>query len=110
MALLDGTEFRVTSRATDGEVVVSVFGEVDMATAPELMATVRAALDVDGQRVVLDLANMAFIDSQGLKVLVDAYTRAREGRADRVVLRSPQPQARLVVEVTGLDKFLTIED
>jgi anti-anti-sigma factor len=109
MALLDGTEFKVTSRATGGEVVVSVFGEVDMATAPELMAAVRAALDVDEQ-VVLDLANMTFIDSQGLRVLIDAYTRAQAGRAARVVLRSPRPQARRVLEVTGLDEFLTIED
>lgn len=110
MALLDGTEFKVTSRATGGEVVVSVFGEVDLATAPELMAAVRAALEVDEPRVVLDLANMTFIDSQGLKVLIDAYTRAQAGRAARVVLRSPRPQARRVLEVTGLDEFLTIED
>jgi anti-sigma B factor antagonist len=109
MEVVDGTEFRVTSRATGGEFVVSVFGEVDMATAPKLLEAVGAALD-SGDTVVLDLAGMTFIDSSGLKVLVTAYKRADHLRAARVVLRSPQPQARSVLEVTGLDTLLTIED
>jgi anti-sigma B factor antagonist len=109
MATGDGTSFRITTRATGGEFVVSVFGEVDISTAPKLLEAMGAALD-SGDTVVLDLAAMTFIDSQGLKVLIAAHTRAQEGRLRRVVLRSPQPQARQVLEVTGLDRLLTIED
>jgi len=108
MASTDG-QFRVARVESDHEVVVAVFGEVDIATAPQLMQAVGAALD-NGGRVVLDLAEMTFIDSQGLKVLVQAYRANTSGRAARVVLRSPQAQARKVLEITGLDKLLTIED
>lgn len=109
MAVLDGTEFHVTSRATGGEVVVSVFGEVDLLTAPKLLEAMGSALD-SGDRIILDLAAMTFIDSQGIKVLVEAHRRAQSDHVDRVVLRSPQPQARKVLEITGLAKLLTIED
>jgi anti-anti-sigma factor len=109
MAAPDDTEFRVTTRATGGEFVVSVVGAVDRATAPQLLEAMGAALD-SGEKVILDLAAMTFIDSQGLEVLIEAHARAREGRLQRVVLRSPRPQARKVLEITGLDQLLTIED
>jgi len=80
-----------------------------MATAPLLLETVGVALDGEGT-VVLDLAGMTFIDSQGIKVLVEANKRAQLDRVRRVVLRSPQPQARKVLETTGLAKLLTVED
>jgi anti-sigma B factor antagonist len=73
------------------------------------MQAVGAALD-EGGRVVLDLAAMTFIDSQGLKLLMQAYRANTSGRAGRVVLRSPQAHARKALEITGLDKLLTIED
>jgi anti-anti-sigma factor len=109
MAVLDGTEFHVTSRATGGEFVVSVFGEVDMLTAPQLLEAVGVALD-NGDTIILDLAAMTFIDSQGVKVLVKAHDRAQQDRLKRVVIRSPRPQTRKVLEITGLAKLLTIED
>jgi len=105
----DETEFHVTYRATGGEFVVSVFGEVDIATTPKLLEAMRAALD-SGETIILDLAAMTFIDSQGLKLLVEAHARAQKGRLQRVVIRSPRPQARKVLEVTGLAELLTIED
>jgi len=110
MAELDRGGFGVSHhRNGDGEVVLSVFGELDMTTAPLLLETVGIALDGEGT-VVLDLAGMTFIDSQGIKVLVEANKRAQLDRVRRVVLRSPQPQARKVLEMTGLAKLLTVED
>lgn len=50
-----------------------------------------AALD-SGETIILDLAAMTFIDSQGLKVLVEAHSRAKQGRFQRVVIRSPRPR------------------
>ena len=70
----------------------------------------RAVVEFVEGTVVLDLAGMTFIDSQGIKVLVEANKRAQLDRVRRVVLRSPQPQARKVLEMTGLAKLLTVED
>src|SRR5687767_2131269 len=108
MAELDGSGFSVSYRRDGaGEVVMSLFGELDIATAPQLLAAVGAALDGE-DTVILDLAEMSFIDSQGIKVLAEAHKRAQSGRVRRVVLRSPQPQTRQVLEISGLAKLLTI--
>jgi len=109
MTALDGLDFHISRVDRDHEVVVSVQGEVDISTAPQLLEAISAALDGEG-KVVLDLAGMTFIDSQGIKVFVEAYKRARPGRASRVVLRSPRAQARMVLELTGLADRLPIED
>ena len=107
MALPEG--FRVWREDHGGEVVVRVEGEVDMNTAPALWELLGQALGTNGaDPVVLDLSAMSFIDSQGIKTLLRAYRRAQH-QADRLVLRSPQPQARKVLEITGLDKVLRIE-
>ena len=60
------------------EVVVYVYGEVDLVTAPHLFEELAAAVELNG-RVVIDLAGMSFIDSQGIRVLLDACT-ARSGK------------------------------
>jgi anti-anti-sigma factor len=74
-----------------------------------LREAISAALDGEG-KVIVDLHGVTFIDSQGLKVLVDAYKRAQPSRAERLVLRAPRPQARKVLEITGLADRLPIED
>jgi anti-sigma B factor antagonist len=92
----------------DGEVVVTVRGEIDMVSAPVLWESL---LDIiqDTNRVVIDLAETEFIDSTGLGVLVRALKRLRHRGGD-LVLRSPRINARKVLSVTCLDRVMTIED
>jgi anti-anti-sigma factor len=80
---------------------------VDLLTAPRLFEELATAVEHKG-RVVIDLAGMSFIDSQGIYVLSDACT-ARRGLGQGLVVRSPQPQARNMLRVSGLDKLLTLE-
>ena len=64
-------------------VVVTVNGEVDLATSSELEACVlRAALEGAPSSVVLDLAGLTFIDSSGLRTLVSSSRAASEPRRD----------------------------
>ena len=92
----------------DGEVVVAVRGEIDIVTAPALW---EALVDVipDTTRLVVDLSETAFIDSTGLGVLVRALKRMRHG-GGVLVLRGPRPNARKVLNITGLDRVMAIED
>ena len=109
MALGAGAEeFSIKRVDGVGEVVLYVEGEVDLATAPRLLSSVRAALDGEG-RVIVDLAEMSFIDSQGIRALVQAFKASETGVAERLVLRSPRPQARKVLELTGLAEVLRID-
>ena len=59
-------------------VVVSVMGEVDLATAPALERTLREVADDHTHEVIVDLTNCTFFDSQGLKPLI-----ATKGRLER---------------------------
>jgi anti-sigma B factor antagonist len=92
----------------DGEVVVAIRGEIDLVTAPVLWESLVEVLH-ETKRVVLDLRDTEFIDSTGLGVLVRALKRLRHHGGD-LVLRSPRRNARMILNVTGLDRVMTIVD
>jgi anti-anti-sigma factor len=73
---------------------VHVAGELDVATTPQLE---RALREVRSQAplVVLDLRDLAFMDSSGVRAIVDASIRAREVGRRLVLLRGPRHVDRL---------------
>src|SRR5688572_28962397 len=79
-----GDGLKTEVRRLDGTVVVAVHGDVDLASAPELWATVEGAVSA-GDRLVLDVSNVAFIDSSGLAVLIRASQIL--GDSDSLVVR-----------------------
>jgi anti-anti-sigma factor len=98
-------ELKVTER--DGETVVSAAGELDVNTAPDLREQL-ARLIADGTRhIVVDLADVSFVDSTALSVLVSALKRLRQASGD-LELASPNPSVRRVFEITGLTRLFTI--
>jgi anti-sigma B factor antagonist len=101
-------EFELQVASTNGEVVVSVRGEIDMATAPSLWKELTELIPDVQKRLVIDLADTRFIDSTGMGVFVKAFKRLRHGGAE-LVLKSPNNSARKVLNLTGLDRVLTIE-
>ena len=66
----DQLECEIGSARTGEAVVVTVRGEVDLATAPELESCLQRAFGAAPDGVVLDLEGLTFIDSSGLRVLV----------------------------------------
>ncbi len=95
-----------TSTGDDGT-TLAVAGELDPATTPQLDDAVAATLGVDGvRRVVLDLAEVGFIDSSGLSALLNARNRAQEVDVDLVVA-NPSPHCRRLLEATKLTDLLT---
>lgn len=91
----------------EGEVVVLVRGEIDVASAPWLWERLVEAIP-DTKRLVLDLRETEFIDSTGLSVFVRALRRLR-GDGGELILRSPRPGIRKILDITGLDQVFTIE-
>ena len=88
--------------------VVSVSGELDLASAPELRnVLVRAISDHRGATVTVDLGGVSAIDDTGLGVLLGAAGRAREAGGDlRLVSTSERMRARF--ELTGLSRAIEV--
>jgi anti-sigma B factor antagonist len=99
---MTSAEFSVT---VEGEsLLVKVVGELDLATAPELDACLRP---VRGD-VAIDCSGLDFIDSSGIRSLVEAH-RAAEARGDRLTIRNLPENARRALEAVGLISILRIE-
>src|SRR5215212_1077361 len=103
------SNLRVDTEFTGEEgVILRVTGDLDLATYPLLEAPLYA-LQMDGKRnIVLDLSEVGFIDSTGLRVLSGAELRARL-RGGCVLIRGASDQALSLFELTGLDEALMIE-
>jgi anti-anti-sigma factor len=83
-------------------------GELDPSTAGALRAQLAALLDVGGRHdVVVDLREVAFMDTSGVHALLDADRRACEEGVRLVVVVEPGP-VREVLRLTGADRVLTV--
>lgn len=87
--------------------VLSVSGEVDVATAPRLRERLVALVGEGRTRIVVDLERVDFIDSTGLGVLVGALKRVRTNDGD-LALVCTGPRILKVFEITGLTKVFAI--
>ena len=83
-------------------VVVRPVGEVDLATAPAFEERVREAAAAGFARVVIDLRDVTFLDSSGLRVLLAAHVAGQDGSPPLDVVRA-RPGVHRVLELTGLD-------
>ncbi len=77
--------FSVRVENHDGAVVLSVGGEVDLLTAPELEQTIAAELDRGPKVLVVDLSEVSFLASAGMSVLIGANQAAGERTRLRLV-------------------------
>ena len=96
-----------TRREADGIAVVSVGGEVDNDTAPQLKDALSAAFADGAGRVIVDLSGTEFMDSSGLGALVGINKEHGNGR---LALVCPRPQLRKLFEISRLDEVLAVHD
>jgi anti-anti-sigma factor len=103
-------DFAISEEDRHGRTYVSLRGELDLATAPELEQLVNERVDA-GREVVVDLRGLDFMDSSGIRVLVAAHARAgRTGTRLIVVRPAPKSAVAKIVEVSGLDGELNLVD
>jgi anti-sigma B factor antagonist len=101
-------EFRLaTADLGNGVFTVSVAGEVDLATAPELKEALAEVVRSGATGVVVDLSNASFIDSTTLGVLMGAVKRLRPGGGE-LVIACHDPNIRKIFEITLLDRVFRI--
>lgn len=102
-------ELQLATRHEGDVSVVSAKGEVDVFSAPELDSELDALIAAGGVRLVVDLSDVAFLDSTGLGVLVKALKHAREG-GGWLHLVVTSDRIRKIFEITGLDASIPIFD
>lgn len=107
---MSAPDFRVTpSSLGDTTAVLTVFGEIDLFTAPELKSAIAAAVEDGRPRVVVDLTHTTFLDSSGLGVLVGALQRLRDHGGALSIVNVDEAIAR-TFSITGLDQILAIRE
>jgi len=88
-------------------VVFTAYGELDMATAPELRERMGAAIEGGIHRVVIDLRPLDFLDSVAVAAMLHARRQlGDEGRL--VVIIDPDSYIRMVFEIAGLPQCLDV--
>jgi anti-sigma B factor antagonist len=99
--------FAVIRRELDEHTgVLSVEGELDLASAPSLKWALADVLGAGYRRVVVDFTLVTFIDSTALGVLVGAKRRLKVG--DRLAIACAHPDVLNIFELTGLDAMFDI--
>jgi anti-sigma B factor antagonist len=105
----DVNSFRVEEeRPSPRTVVLAVYGEADLHSAPELRERLRMAMADGATGLVVDLSGVAFVDSTSLGVLLGAMKQLRdEDRELRLVV--PQHDVRRIFELTLLDHVFALD-
>ena len=89
--------------------VITVSGEVDLATSPELDNAIIDAIESGTSSVAIDLTDVSFMDSSGLGVIVRGLKRCREADKDLDLVITNERVLK-VFGITGLDQVIPIHD
>ncbi len=102
------TPLRIAMTSRGNAVVVSIAGELDIATA-ESLADALAISALASRPLVLDLASLEFMDSTGLSEILLGWRRHFE-RGVGYVLLSPTVAVRKILEMTGISEIIAVFD
>lgn len=99
--------FSTSTEEREGSIwVLRARGELDVATAPRLASAVDAALESGAHNVLLELDDVTFLDSSGIREIVRARKQLKE-RGGRLVVDGASGAVQQVLEVSGLLQSLT---
>jgi anti-sigma B factor antagonist len=102
----DAAEFSRRS-PTPGVGILTIRGELDIASSGALQQQLNDLLDAGTPRVEVDLSGVVFMDSSALSALVGAHERASK-QNQRLALVSPSPACAKVLGITGLDRVFDL--
>lgn len=88
--------------------VVRLGGELDLYNASDVRQALFDACADGPERVVVDLAEVDFIDSTALGVLIEARTKLPNKRA--FLLAAPRLETKRALEISGLDRHFVVHD
>ena len=95
--------FEIFESTADGHRVIALRGELDLSNAAQLEGLLAGNTDT-----VLDLSELAFIDSSGLRVLISTAQRA-QSEAWKFTVQHARPAVLRVIKLVGLEQRLGLE-
>lgn len=99
----------VSTTERDDVVIVTVSGEVDVYTAPQLRLALEQRIAAGQTRIIVDLDDVGFLDSTGLGVLVGRVKAVKKLEGWLRVVCTEERILRLF-GITGLDRVLSVHD
>ncbi len=103
----DAPPLDVDVSATGYGAIVTIAGELDLATAPRVRAALASEVLEQAEEVVIDLTDVTFMDSSGLAELLN-FERDMSTRRRRLAIACPEGTARLLLDVTGVAEQLAL--
>ena len=97
----------INTTKNEKECLITVEGRIDTLTAPELQQVLMDNAQ-SSDKIILDLSEVVFISSAGLRVLV--FSHREMSKKSGLVLRGVNKNVRAVINMTGFNKILNIED
>jgi anti-sigma B factor antagonist len=101
-------QFSLSDRAEENRHVIALSGELDIASAPALESKVGELCTDGAAAIVIDLSELAFIDSTGLRTILGAQSVCKEQACDFSLVPGQKSVQRLFV-LTGLLEHLPFQ-
>jgi anti-sigma B factor antagonist len=93
---------------SDGAIVVRLVGELDLYNAPDVRESLLQLCAEQPGRLVVDLAQVDFIDSTALGVLIEARSRLKNRQS--FLLAAPGRETHRALTISGLDRHLAVHE
>lgn len=101
-------ELEITQQASASGLVLRVVGSVDSTTAPALQTAVLQATEAPSGSVELNLAEVSFLSSAGLRALLMA-SKALQKRGERLTVSNVPPHIYNILSLTGFTSFIDVK-
>ncbi len=100
-------EFSMETRSDGDRHVVSLSGEINLRSSPNLHASLLEIIEGRPDRIILDLSGVSYMDSSGIGTLVEIKRRVERYKGS-LILAALQPRVRSLFEITKLERFFAI--
>lgn len=87
--------------------VISVAGDIDLSNADQVKTNIESAIDSGAEKIAVDLRKVGFMDSTGLRVLIESHEQLANQDRELLIVATKGPIERLF-EITALHRYLSI--
>ena len=99
-----------SEQPSPGVITVTVAGELDMASRDAFADALAKAISEASKKLVVDLRDLSFMDSSGLRLLLDTWTEFSVNDRALEILVAKEGLVRRVLEISGCDGILPIHE